>query len=129
MIGAVDEGNIGEAQNWFKQGRKFILAGHSEEKLKMNDANGLTPHADGARGMEWWNGLAEQDRGRWMQAAGNTGVAADAWAAFKRSEGASALSTQQLEAAQIEAIKIMTDAKKIAGANRSRGVFHLPKSK
>lgn len=42
------------------------------------------PTTDEAMGIVWWNGLTEQDRARWMQAAGNTGVAADAWAAFKK---------------------------------------------
>lgn len=34
-------------------------------------------------GMEWWNGLSKEDRQHWMRQAGNTGVAADAWSAFK----------------------------------------------
>lgn len=41
------------------------------------------PTADERMGIAWWNALTEQDRSRWMQAAGDTGVPADAWAAFK----------------------------------------------
>jgi hypothetical protein len=48
----------------------------------MNDER--EPNADEAAGMFWWNGLDEHQRRKWMEAAGNTGVAADAWAAFKR---------------------------------------------
>jgi hypothetical protein len=33
--------------------------------------------------MAWWNGLDEAERARWMKVAGDTGVAADAWSAFK----------------------------------------------
>jgi len=43
------------------------------------------PNTDEAMGITWWNGLTKQERARWMQLAGNTGVAADAWAAFKKS--------------------------------------------
>jgi len=39
--------------------------------------------ADGLLGMAWWNGLTRPERVYWMDVAGNTGVAADAWAAFK----------------------------------------------
>lgn len=39
---------------------------------------------DEATGMAWWNGLDDAQRKDWMARAGNTGVAADAWAAFKR---------------------------------------------
>lgn len=38
---------------------------------------------DAAQGMEWWNSLESSERTKWMKAAGDTGVAADAWAAFK----------------------------------------------
>jgi hypothetical protein len=41
------------------------------------------PTTDEAMGIAWWNGVTDQERARWMQAAGNTGVAADAWTAFK----------------------------------------------
>ena len=39
---------------------------------------------DELRGIAWWNGLDDSQRKDWMARAGNTGVAADAWAAFKR---------------------------------------------
>ncbi len=48
----------------------------------------IKPASDDAMGIAWWNGLTEQERARWMQAAGNTGVAADAWKAFKESRAA-----------------------------------------
>jgi len=47
----------------------------------MTDERKPTP--DEAMGIAWWNSLTEQDRAKWMQAAGNTGVVADVWAAFK----------------------------------------------
>ncbi|RWM21732.1 MAG: hypothetical protein EOR73_09980 [Mesorhizobium sp.] len=34
--------------------------------------------------MAWWNALDEDGRRHWMQQAGNTGRAADAWKAYKR---------------------------------------------
>ncbi len=46
----------------------------------------LAPHAepaDAQAGMDWWNNSTEQQRGYWMKRAGNTGVAADAWAVYK----------------------------------------------
>lgn len=33
--------------------------------------------------MSWWNGLDRRERAKWMKAAGDTGVPADAWQAFK----------------------------------------------
>lgn len=39
--------------------------------------------SDEAAGIQWWNGLTERQRASWMKKAGNTGVAADAWACFK----------------------------------------------
>jgi len=39
---------------------------------------------DARSGMTWWNGLTERERAEWMARADNTGVAADAWAEFKR---------------------------------------------
>lgn len=39
---------------------------------------------DGYKGMEWWNGLSDDDRKQWAVKAGNTGRASDAWEAFKR---------------------------------------------
>jgi len=34
--------------------------------------------------MAWWNGLTAAQRREWMARAGNTGIVADAWEAFKR---------------------------------------------
>lgn len=46
--------------------------------------DGVPAHdQDAEEGMAWWNGLDETERAKWMKAAGNTGVAADAWLAFK----------------------------------------------
>lgn len=39
---------------------------------------------DAKLGMVWWNRLPEPERAYWAREAGNTGVAADAWAAFKK---------------------------------------------
>lgn len=41
---------------------------------------------DAEIGMAWWNRLSESDRHEWMARAGDTGVAADAWAEFKRAQ-------------------------------------------
>lgn len=40
--------------------------------------------ADETAGMVWWNALTEEERRHWMATAGDTGVVADAWAAYKR---------------------------------------------
>ncbi|MGG2576106.1 hypothetical protein ACQYZY_28765 [Pseudomonas aeruginosa] len=45
---------------------------------------GSKPTADEAAGMTWWNALTEDERRYWMATAGDTGVVADAWAAYKR---------------------------------------------
>jgi hypothetical protein len=47
-----------------------------------------TARADNEAGMAWWNGLTEQERGKWAEIAGNTGRAKDAWEAFKRARTA-----------------------------------------
>jgi hypothetical protein len=44
----------------------------------------VAPLHDDALGMKWWNALDDRERKRWMQIAGNTGRAKDAWEAFKR---------------------------------------------
>lgn len=44
------------------------------------------PSADERAGMSWWNELTEADRRRWMREAGDTGIAADAWAAYQRAQ-------------------------------------------
>lgn len=45
-------------------------------------------------GMAWWNAMSDFGREFWMEKAGNTGVAKDAWEKFKEarasSEGAGA---------------------------------------
>lgn len=48
----------------------------------MDDERKPTP--DEAMGIAWWNSLDGQQREKWMASAGNTGVVADAWAAFKK---------------------------------------------
>lgn len=47
-------------------------------------SGGSVRTADEAAGMEWWNALHDEARRYWMAQAGNTGVVADAWAAYKR---------------------------------------------
>lgn len=44
-----------------------------------------TATKDDELGMAWWNSLTERERAKWSAAAGNTGVAKDAWEAFKKS--------------------------------------------
>src|SRR6266581_6545046 len=46
----------------------------------------LLHRADGRLGLAWWNQLSQAERIGWMHAAGDTGVAADAWEVYKRSE-------------------------------------------
>ncbi|KSG21234.1 hypothetical protein AO946_26190 [Pseudomonas aeruginosa] len=43
------------------------------------------PTDDEQAGIDWWNSLDEAARLHWMHYAGDTGVVADAWAAFKHS--------------------------------------------
>lgn len=61
-------------------------AAYAQEKLqallKRDDAQSAED-LDGEEGMAWWNGLDRRERAKWMKAAGDTGVAADAWNAFK----------------------------------------------
>lgn len=38
---------------------------------------------DDAAGMIWWNALDKAQRKHWMEVAGNTGRAVDAWMAFR----------------------------------------------
>lgn len=49
---------------------------------------------DAETGMAWWNATTVEERSRWMRAAGDTGVVADAWEAFKSGaqEGSAAFS-------------------------------------
>jgi len=66
-------------------------AAYAQEKLqallKRND-DPSGEDLDGEEGMAWWNGLDRRERAKWMKAAGDTGVAADAWYAFKIALGA-----------------------------------------
>lgn len=61
-------------------------AAYAQEKLKAlmkpHDAPSIDD-LDGEEGMAWWNGLDSRVRAKWMKAGGDTGVAADAWKAFK----------------------------------------------
>ena len=65
-------------------------AAYSQEKLqallKRNDVPS-TEDLDGEEGMAWWSGLDRRERSKWMKAAGDTGIAADAWQAFKDALG------------------------------------------
>ncbi|MFC6281044.1 MULTISPECIES: hypothetical protein [Polaromonas] len=78
------------------------------------------PTFDEAVGIAWWNCLSEASRVEWAATAG-TGVVADAWAAFKSAnrkiiQEASvekAKLPEAIQVAQIEAMKIMTEAKKM----------------
>lgn len=40
------------------------------------------PACEPERGMRWWNNLKESERRDWARQTGNTGIAADAWAAY-----------------------------------------------
>jgi hypothetical protein len=42
------------------------------------------PTTDERLGIDWWKGLGELHRKFWMMKAGDTGVIADAWAAYQR---------------------------------------------
>lgn len=50
----------------------------------MTDNFDRKPTHDEQQGMDWWNGMSRQERIRWLKIAGNTAIAADAWAAYKR---------------------------------------------
>lgn len=52
------------------------------------DPTDREPTADERAGMTWWNTLSEAERRRWMREAGDTGIAADAWAAYQRAQAA-----------------------------------------
>jgi hypothetical protein len=57
-------------------------------------------------GMAWWNRLTERERVQWMAVAGNTGVAADAWAAFRRAELNQAILAQAYNSKAAEALEL-----------------------
>jgi hypothetical protein len=44
------------------------------------------PKNDDELGMIWWNALTERERRQWSRIAGDTGIARDAWQAFKRAQ-------------------------------------------
>jgi len=52
----------------------------------VNPERDREPTADERAGMDWWNALDEKTRRHWMDQAGNSGRAADAWAAYKRAQ-------------------------------------------
>ena len=52
----------------------------------MSETDQRQPTEDEAMGIRLWNSLDDDARAEWARKAGNTGVAADAWAAFKSSE-------------------------------------------
>lgn len=61
-------------------------ATYAQEKLQAVAKRSDAPSAldeDGEEGITWWNGLDRRERAKWMKAGGDTGVAADAWKAFK----------------------------------------------
>ena len=45
------------------------------------------PTADEIAGMAWWNNLKPIERVCWLTTAGHACSVADAWAAYKRSQG------------------------------------------
>lgn len=45
------------------------------------------PTADEIAGMTWWNNLKPIERACWLTTAGHARSVADAWAAYKRSQG------------------------------------------
>ena len=45
---------------------------------------GSSQTADEGIEIDWWKGLNDEQRKDWMARAGNTGVAADAWTAYKK---------------------------------------------
>jgi len=44
------------------------------------------PNYNPDMGMEWWNARSETERAMWMDKAGNTGRAVDAWGAYLAAE-------------------------------------------
>ena len=45
------------------------------------------PTADEIAGMVWWNNLKQDECAAWLTTAGHACSVADAWAAYKRSQG------------------------------------------
>lgn len=86
---AVNMGGLRHSINGAAENARTITtanAAYAQEKLqalvKSHDALSAGD-PDGEEGMDWWNGLDRNERTKWMKAAGDTGIAADAWVAFK----------------------------------------------
>ncbi|MER9634263.1 hypothetical protein [Mesorhizobium sp. M0228] len=75
------------------------------------------PTADEHAGMAWWNALDEDGRRDWMQQAGNTGRAADAWKAYKRAAAAENWSELASKAHVVDA------ASRLFGARAARQLW------
>jgi hypothetical protein len=69
-------------EEWYEQ-RAAWYAHNTFNQPPASKANEQLPQPDALLGLSWWNNLTEVERIAWMERAGNTGVAADAWAAFK----------------------------------------------
>lgn len=69
-------GDIGE-------GKPYIVF---QYWIKNRTVESYRADRDGLKGMEWWNGLSDDERKQWAIKAGNTGRAADAWEAYKRQQ-------------------------------------------
>jgi hypothetical protein len=52
-------------------------------RIRQNVTELGVQRSDDELGISWWNALAEKERRNWMRKAGDTGVARDAWLAFK----------------------------------------------
>lgn len=69
--------------------REMMQSGRINELMNEGVQEGIAQtcvarDADDLKGIAWWNGLDEAQRKEWMARAGNTGIAADAWAECKR---------------------------------------------
>jgi hypothetical protein len=63
------------------------MTDQEQRRRRLAAVRAIAPlHDDAETGMAWWNNLSDRERKRWMQRAGNTGRAADAWEAFKRGD-------------------------------------------
>lgn len=67
-----------------ERGRAMLVA--TTQEVAVTTQYDREPTADERAGIAWWNALDEADRLQWMQQAGDTGRAADAWAAYKRAQ-------------------------------------------
>lgn len=66
------------------RGQAVLNMSISSDLPSLNDRE---PTADERAGMTWWSSLTETERRHWMRTAGDTGVAADAWTAYKHAQG------------------------------------------